>query len=475
MDFLRNLGDPKHVKHFQEFCGLQTPTRKRCDNGHAHGIREISDYNVIYSNQCPGRLTRNGIKNGYSSQSTADTNGFIKNDEMKDINSNGIDSKSNNKNGYHNNSVNNNLHMNSNGHSCNGELLKNGITVLNGVKNGHATIHSNGTKDFLPEYKVKYALPYYIAMLGSFLGDELFYLTFYPFLLWNMDSVLARKTIFVWTLVMFIGQATKDYLKVPRPPSPPVVHLETHHLREFSLPSTHAMAGTVMPIMMAYLLLERYEFPFWLAVGCIPVWTITVCLSRLYLGVHSILDVSVGVIYTVLITAVTLPVVDGFDNFLQMHPLSPVIIWMIGLAGCTVCYPAEGKDIAKGAGVRIVAIYMGLSTAIWLNYQLGVSTLPTASTPYHVMTPSLKWLILSLLRFVLGTVVLAVSKTILQKFSVQYFSYLANLKKPNKLHPSVETGYIIVTYSILGILLQFGIPFMFKLLGISRKAILEIH
>lgn len=47
-------------------------------------------------------------------------------------------------------------------------------------------------------------------------------------------------------LVMYVGQVMKDLLKLPRPPSPPVVKLETRVDAEYGLPSTHAMAATAI-------------------------------------------------------------------------------------------------------------------------------------------------------------------------------------------------------------------------------------
>lgn len=45
---------------------------------------------------------------------------------------------------------------------------------------------------------------------------------------------------------MYVGQVMKDLLKLPRPPSPPVVKLETRVDAEYGLPSTHAMAATAI-------------------------------------------------------------------------------------------------------------------------------------------------------------------------------------------------------------------------------------
>lgn len=54
-----------------------------------------------------------------------------------------------------------------------------------------------------------------------------------------MLSVLSQ-------VVMYVGQVMKDVLKLPRPPSPPVVKLEARVDAEYGLPSTHAMAATAI-------------------------------------------------------------------------------------------------------------------------------------------------------------------------------------------------------------------------------------
>ena len=80
-----------------------------------------------------------------------------------------------------------------------------------------------------------------------------------PFFFWSVDSVVLRQTVLVWWPVMYLGQVTKDYLRWPRPASPPVVRLESKYLAEFSMPSTHAMGGTIIPLMFSSLLIDKYQ------------------------------------------------------------------------------------------------------------------------------------------------------------------------------------------------------------------------
>lgn len=46
---------------------------------------------------------------------------------------------------------------------------------------------------------------YYLFVLGTELGDELFYATFIPFWFWNIDGAVGRRVVLVWTIVMYIG------------------------------------------------------------------------------------------------------------------------------------------------------------------------------------------------------------------------------------------------------------------------------
>ena len=194
-----SLQNPEYVRKFQEFCGI-----------------------VCKKNSC-GSL----IKNTNYRQNHVETN----DNQNKNCHIN---------TGHNNNSNNNVTHTDANRFG----------------DDGHSTIKNDNSP---VQYEIKIKLLYYLALFGAFLGDEVFYFTFYPFIAWNMDQVVARRTEMVWCVVMYLGQRTKDYLQWPRPPVPPVILLETSHLYETAMPSTHAMAGTAMPLVLAFTICSRYE------------------------------------------------------------------------------------------------------------------------------------------------------------------------------------------------------------------------
>lgn len=47
---------------------------------------------------------------------------------------------------------------------------------------------------------------YYLFIIGTELGDEIFYATFIPFWFWNIDGAVGRRVVLVWTICMYVGE-----------------------------------------------------------------------------------------------------------------------------------------------------------------------------------------------------------------------------------------------------------------------------
>ncbi len=98
-----------------------------------------------------------------------------------------------------------------------------------------------------------------LYFFGSGLGDEIFYLTFFPLLFWNWDEYIMRRLVVLWVFGMYIGQGLKDVLRWPRPPSPPVIVVEKKYESEYGMPSTHAIVGSIVPFSLVFFSYGRYE------------------------------------------------------------------------------------------------------------------------------------------------------------------------------------------------------------------------
>lgn len=115
------------------------------------------------------------------------------------------------------------------------------------------------TGDAGQEFLIENRFLYYLFTFGTELGNEFFYITFFPSVIWNVDAFVGRRLIMVWVWVMYLGQCTKDVLRWSRPASPPVVKVEVFYNSEYSMPSTHAMSGTAIPFALFFMTFGRWQ------------------------------------------------------------------------------------------------------------------------------------------------------------------------------------------------------------------------
>ncbi|XP_047017354.2 LOW QUALITY PROTEIN: sphingosine-1-phosphate phosphatase 2 [Ictalurus punctatus] len=170
------------------------------------------------------------------------------------------------------------------------------------------------------QYEVRNWPLYYLFVASATLGNEVFYISFPPFIHWNLDPFLCRH---MWAVVMYVGEMMKDMLKLPRPSSPPVVKLE--HRIEFDMPSTHAMAATAITFTLLLSAPERVKFQFEVGLVTAMVLSALVSLTRLYTGMHSALDVICGTLISALVLIASYPQWESLDFFQLNSPLSPAI------------------------------------------------------------------------------------------------------------------------------------------------------
>ena len=115
------------------------------------------------------------------------------------------------------------------------------------------------TGDVGNEFIINNKFLFYLFTFGTELGNEMFFIVFFPFVFWNIDALVSRRLIIVWAWNLFIGQSTKDLIRWSRPASPPVVKVEVFYNSEYSMPSTHAMTGTAMSFSLFMLSYGRWE------------------------------------------------------------------------------------------------------------------------------------------------------------------------------------------------------------------------
>ncbi|KAL6049702.1 hypothetical protein STEG23_021215 [Scotinomys teguina] len=313
---------------------------------------------------------------------------------------------------------------------------------------------------------------YYLFCFGTELGNELFYIIFFPFWIWNLDPFVGRRLVIIWVLVMYLGQCTKDIIRWPRPASPPVVKLEIFYNSEYSMPSTHAMSGTAIPIAMVLLTYGRWQYPLLYGLILIPCWSFLVCLSRVYMGMHSILDVIAGFLYTILILVVFYPLVGLIDSFNQTYRYAPLIIIGFHLALGIFSFTLDTWSTSRGDTAEILGSGAGIACGSHAAYNLGLlldpspHTLPLARPPLTVTLFGK-----AILRVIIGMIFVLVVRDIMKKITIPLACKLAGIPcddiRKARQHMEVELPYRYITYGMVGFSITCLVPYVFSFIGIS--------
>ncbi|CAF0704718.1 unnamed protein product [Brachionus calyciflorus] len=312
---------------------------------------------------------------------------------------------------------------------------------------------------------------YYFFHLGAAMGNEIFYCLFFPFWFWNVDGAIARKVAFLWGMFMYVGQATKDILCMPRPASPPVVKLEERYIAEYGFPSTHAMVSAGLPISLLVLSYSRYNIDLPISIGMVVSFCCWVCCSRLYLGMHSILDVVAGVLYSILVLILVMPILEPIDHFILEHHFSPLVVFTCGYLICHFYPSLKQWSTARGDTAIIIGSVIGFSIGSFLNNKFGFLHKPDEPPLYDIHFPTAIGYLLGILRTILGLILLLCTRQFFKKFLLKFLCHINRMdhkNSENKKEKKIELPYNYLTYFAIGVNTAFTFPFLFRLLKIER-------
>ncbi|KAM6177739.1 sphingosine-1-phosphate phosphatase 2 isoform 3-T3 [Rhynchocyon petersi] len=321
------------------------------------------------------------------------------------------------------------------------------------------------------KYIVKNYFYYYLFRFSAALGQEVFYITFLPFTQWNIDPYLSRRLVIIWVLVMYIGQVAKDVLKWPRPSSPPVVILEKRMIAEYGMPSTHAMAATAISFTFLISTTERYEYPFVWGLMVAVVFSTLVCLSRLYTGMHTALDVVGGVLITALLIALTYPAWTLIDHLDSASPLFPVCVIVVPFFLCYNYPVSDYYSPTRADTTTILAAGAGATIGFWINHFFQLESKPMETFPALQNIPSLTFemLVLGLTKFTVGIVLVLLVRQLVKNLSLQvlysWFRVVIRNKEARR-RLEIEVPYKFVTYTSVGICATTFVPMLHKFLGL---------
>lgn len=300
------------------------------------------------------------------------------------------------------------------------------------------------------------------------LGYEPFYITVVPFFIWNIDAFVGRQAVLLWAISMYTGQALKPLIRWPRPASPPVIRLEQNPILEleYGFPSTHSIVSTILPFYTLYLTQGRYEYHVVYGVFIAFMWCVSVSLSRLYLGVHSVMDILGGISLSIVILIFSICVMETVDKFFLYFPLSPLVA-MGGVIFALAIYPVEKRwSIDRGDTAAILGSAVGVNIGSWMYHSPDNSIMG----PFPVRLASFDEFKMYLLRFFIGVVFLFLDKLIVKRLCLWILPAIMPTggEKDVSKRTWVELPYKIITYGSIGIGAACFVPLVFDYLDIAR-------
>lgn len=124
----------------------------------------------------------------------------------------------------------------------------------------------------------------------TYLGYPTFITLFIALLFWLWNKEAASRLIVIVILSGVLNGFLKDLWLNPRPDI--AFRLDPQVEQSYGMPSGHAQVAAVLWLWLAYEL-RRLEYGIWTWFTAILI-VIMICLSRLYLGVHDLEDIIVG-------------------------------------------------------------------------------------------------------------------------------------------------------------------------------------
>jgi len=323
--------------------------------------------------------------------------------------------------------------------------------------------------------------------------------TFLPFLFWHVDQHLGIRSVVVWAFIWGFGQYVKEVFRLPRPNIE--TRLEFHYDTEYGFPSTHAGGSLALAVTFFGYFLTRYDLsssvvPWWLEyvmyLGMVS-WVVMCCLSRLYLGVHSPVDIYGGL----LISAIQLLLyyvylIDYVEPILLSDSMAVPVCIMVGTAIVLALYStsmwddlrkrSECKDVCHlepawrssyGDTARILGVFAGVLCGMWLFiHQFQPLDLIEKLQNTTVQKPSIQSLFMSrdylymILSSVVGVVVMMINKEITRrilfylarKFYLSEKEQSLTMKQVMTQRYDVEIPIITLTYAAIGFTAVYIVP-----------------
>lgn len=187
----------------------------------------------------------------------------------------------------------------------------------------------------------------------------------------------------------------------------------------------------------------------------------------LHSDISTLQEVITGFLYSLLVLAFFNPILDQIDTFYMTDHYAPLVIIISHVAFGLVAFSLDSWSTSRGDTAQSLGTGAGAALATYVNYQLGIlSDPPASSLPLTFPPLSVSLVALSLLRFLLGVVVLLLTRTVMKAVTIPFLCGLFGLPADDvrraRQHMKVELPYRYIVYSVVGFNCVSVVPLIFR-------------
>lgn len=144
------------------------------------------------------------------------------------------------------------------------------------------------------------------------------------------------------------------------------------------------------------------------------VWTLLVCMSRMYLGMHSLGDVLTGVLLSIVILPPVLTFVHLTDTHLVSDPWSPVTTMLLSITAIII-FPCRKWSPSAATAVDVLGCYQGVILGQWCLHSLGhISIIHHHSLSLAIPAPDTGDITMMTLRIIIGGLIASLLRILMK-------------------------------------------------------------
>lgn len=295
----------------------------------------------------------------------------------------------------------------------------------------------------------------------SFFAEEEFYLLICPIFFWNIDYRFARHLTLIVCFGLMWGNLLKDVFRLPRPRNvdkkvwipQAVLDLDSAACRDFGYPSTHAMnsiSNSLFGVLycLQHGIVATGTAGFWVLTGFAACWVFSISIGRLYLGVHSPMDVKGGLVLGLVIAFTAqwpLNMLDLLDRLVLMLPAGHVEVYLTLVFTTILILNPQPRPMTPTflQNCTVSGLIVGIYSGFYMETSRRAMRLGD-KVSYDHGTPAL------ILRTLLGYIVVLMARTILKTLCVNFFKLIGLQASPGKPVPRKEAADMAKRQEIRG-------------------------